>query len=146
MNLAKELDKKIEKKVEEVAELTQKLGEAKAYLQALQDTRRMLPREGEASETTPTLRPGSDIFKVREILQKEGQPLHVDELVRRLGKPVTKATKVSLSGSLGTYVRGNKIFTKTGPNTFGLVEFGVAMEDTIDEDAIPADFGVLKAE
>ena len=139
MNIARELDKKIEKKQQEIVDLERILGEAKAYLQALQDTRRLLPRDGVATAPAFALRAGSDVAKVRDILQKEGTPIHIDELLRRLGKDVTKKTKMSLSGSLSTYVRDRKIFTKTGPNIFGLVEF----ESEEGPKAPPDDFGIL---
>jgi len=148
MNLAKELDKKIEKKAEEIKDLEHKLGQARAYLQALHDMRRMIPREAAAAAEV-VLRPGSDIAKVREFLQNEGKPLHVDDLLKRLGKQVSKGTKAALSGSLAAYVRDGKIFTKTGPNIFGLLEFAHSAPEDVEpseEDVLPATFGVLNVQ
>jgi hypothetical protein len=53
-------------------------------------------------------------------------------------KPIAKNSKTSLSGSLASYVREHKIFTRPAPNTFGLVEFAeVAIKEP------PEGFGEL---
>lgn len=139
MNIRKELNKKIQRKREEIYALEIGLGQAKAYLQALEDTSRMLPRDGQDRQET-ALRPGSDIAKVRDILRLAGAPLHVDAILEKLGKPLTKNAKVSLSGSLGIYVRDDKIFTRPAPNTFGLQEFDRG--DACDTGEPPEDFGL----
>ncbi len=46
MDIRKELDKKISKKREEIDSLQKDLETAKIYLQALEDTRKLLPRDG----------------------------------------------------------------------------------------------------
>ena len=139
MNIRKELDRKIEKKREEIAESEKSLGEARAYLQALEDMRKMLPKEPGSQEEV-LLRPGTDLAKVRDVLQQEGKPLHVEELLKRTGKPPEKKHKISLSGSLASYVREHKIFTRPAPNTFGLIEFGSA--DGLPADGPPENFGL----
>ena len=122
MDIKKELDRKIERKKDDIFGLEKQLGEANSYLQALEDMRKILPRDA-LSEPEITLRTGTDLAKVRDILKKHGKPMHVEELLEKLGKPIIKNSKVSLSGSLASYVREHKIFTRPAPNTFGLVEF-----------------------
>ncbi len=101
--------------------MERQLGEAKAYLNGLLDSLKLLPVEG--GSPAQELRSGSELAKTRDILRKEGKSLHVDEILRRLGKEVNRNSKGGLGGSLGSYVRKGLIFTKTGPNIFGLVEF-----------------------
>jgi hypothetical protein len=137
MDIRKELDKKISKKREEIDSLQNELQTAKTYLQALEDTRKLLPRNP-VDNPTVTLRPGTDLSRVRVILQEARAPLHVEDLLKRLGKPVEKKSKLSLSGSLASYARDNKIFTRPAPNTFGLVEF----EAGAPTDEPPEDFGL----
>jgi hypothetical protein len=137
MDIRKELDKKISKKREEIDSLQNELQTAKTYLQALEDTRKLLPRNP-VDKPTVTLRPGTDLSRVRVILQEARAPLHVEDLLKRLGKPVEKKSKLSLSGSLASYARDNKIFTRPAPNTFGLVEF----EAGAPTDEPPEDFGL----
>ncbi len=139
MDIRRDLDRKIEKKKEEIATLERTLGEARAYLQALEDMRKMLPKDSAGQEDL-VLRPGTDLARVREVLQQEGKPLHVEELLKRIGKPVEKKHKTSLSGSLASYVRDHKIFTRPAPNTFGLVEFGSPTGASSDDP--PDDFGL----
>jgi hypothetical protein len=122
MDIKRELEKKIERKKDDILALERQLAEANSYLQALEDMRKMLPRNGQ-SEPEITLRAGTDLAKVREVLKKHGKPMHVEELLGELGKPVVNNSKTSLSGSLAAYVREHKIFTRPAPNTFGLVEF-----------------------
>jgi len=139
MNVRKELDRKVEKKKEEIAALEKALGEARAYLQALEDMRKILPKEPGFQDEI-VLRAGTDLAKARDVLQQEGKPLHVEELLKRMGKPTEKKQKISLSGSLASYVRDHKIFTRPAPNTFGLVEFESA--DGLAADAPPENFGL----
>jgi hypothetical protein len=139
MDIRRDLDRKIEKKKEEITTLERTLGETRAYLQALEDTRKMLPRDPGTPEDV-VLRAGTDLAKVREALEQEGRPLHVDELLKRIGKPIEKKHKISLSGSLAAYVRDRKIFTRPAPNTFGLVEFASPNAATSDDP--PDNFGL----
>ena len=102
MSILKEFEKRIEKKQDEIASLERQLGEVRAYLQALQDSLKLLPREqvGVAS-AADSLRPGSDMDKVRGIISKNGKPMYIAELLKTLGKEDTKGNRLSLSGSLG---------------------------------------------
>lgn len=118
-----ELQKRLEKKRNEINTLAGKLKEAQIYAQALEDTLKLLPKEDGASEVPDetTLREGSTISRAKEVLQKEGRPMHISELLMGLGKPADKEHRAALAGSLGAYVRRGDIFTRPRPNTFGLV-------------------------
>jgi hypothetical protein len=136
MIIRRKIEEKMQKKREEIAVLEQQLGEAKSYLLALQDTLKMVPKSGESELAAQSLRPGSEVSKAYEILKTNGSPLHVNELVKRLGKETNKQNRVSLSGSLSGYARRNYIFSRPAPNTFGLIEF-----DSIKTEEPPEDFG-----
>jgi hypothetical protein len=142
MDIRKELDKKIEKKKQEILDLEKQLENTRHYLLALEDTRKLLPKDAVTELEAATLRAGTGLAKVQDILKKEGKPLHIDELLRRLGKPIEKKQKISLSGSLASYVRVGKVFTRPAANTFGLLEFGNGSNGNADMDEPPADFGL----
>lgn len=133
MRIRKEFEKRIEKKQDEIASLEKQIGEARSYLQALQDSLKILPRDqvGIAS-AADSLRPGSDMEKAREIIRKNGKPMYITDLLKALDKEDTKGNRLSLSGSLSAYVRKGKIFSRTGPNTFGIIEV---------ENSLPEGFG-----
>src|SRR4051812_16249060 len=129
MGAIENLQRLYDKKQQEVRQLEIKLREASAYLQALQDSIKVLNREsgaavGESDEQT--LRPGTSLANARDVLRAAGKPLHISELLKLMGKPVDKKTRVSLSGTLASYVRDGQVFTRPAPNTFGLLEFGSA--------------------
>jgi hypothetical protein len=142
MKFRDDLQKRIEKKELEIRDLEKQLAAAQAYLQALQETVRMLPKEPRGLQTAPSqvLRPGSGVAKAREAILKAGKPLHITELLKAIGRPVDKNNRVSLSGSLSGYVKRNEIFTRPAPNTFGLIELN---HSQMPEDEPPEDFGVL---
>jgi hypothetical protein len=141
MYLRKEFEKRIEKKREEIAVLERQLAEARAYLLALEDSMRLVSRVGETDAgNTLALRPGSDLAKAREYLQKIGKKEHVNKIVEGIGKELTKANRLSLGGSLSGYARKGLIFTRPAPNTFGLVEF----EENNGGNEPPAEFGGLE--
>lgn len=135
------LQKLSAKKQQEIKQLEMKLREANAYLQALQDSIRVLNREesGEANnDGETTLRPGTSIAQAHDVLKASGKPLHINDLLQKMGKTADKKSRLSLSGSLAAYVREGQIFTRTGPNTFGLIEFG---RQPVTGVVVPAEFG-----
>jgi hypothetical protein len=148
MDARREIRRKIERKRAEIEhlraesrELEAKIRESVAYITALEETLKLLPAET-AADAGSALRPDSAIAKAREVILKARKPLHLNEILRALGKPADHDHKASLSGSIGFYVRQNQIFTRPAPNTFGLVEF--QQESKTDE--LPPDFGVISAE
>lgn len=147
MELRKELKRKIEKKQAEIqdwqAELLEvqtKVREARAYVAGLEETLKLLPRESPAEAASMALRPDSAVAKAREAILKAGKPLHINDILKALGKPINHDTKASLSGSIGAYVRNGQVFTRPAPNTFGLIEF---QQESKLEDDLPPDFGVI---
>jgi seryl-tRNA synthetase len=140
MGIRTKIEEKIKKKEEEIQELENKIREAKAYLQALQDTIKILPKENVSGAMVENmLKPGSNIDKTYNFLKKTGKPVHLNEILIGIGKTISKKDKISLSGSLGWYVRRNEVFTRPAPNTFGLINF----EDIIEP---PDGFGIEKEE
>jgi hypothetical protein len=131
MGIRREIERKIERKEKELRELEQetaiRLREGAAYIQALQESLKLLPKES-PDEITVVLRAGSAVTKARDAIREAGRPLHVSELLKILGKPITPVAKAGLAGSLAWYVRKNEIFTRPAPNTFGLVELNGAKE------------------
>lgn len=125
------IHEKIKKKQGEVEmlqgqlqELEALLREAKAYIQALEDLKKSLPAEGGGEVSIEKMiRPGTELDKVREILRKAGKPMHISQLLQALGKPLSKNSRASLTGSIGAHVRKNQIFTRPAPNTFGLINW-----------------------
>lgn len=131
MQIQRESERKIEKKRQEIAELKKQLITAETYLEGMLDMAKVLPRDGEKKETV--LRAGTDLAKARDFIKIHGCPQHVTEILKGLGKEVNKANRISLSGSLGSYVRKGIIFTKPDPNTFGLIEMENTGENKSDE-------------
>lgn len=139
MKIERDIEKKIRQKEEEAQRLREDLYKAEAYIEALQESLRLIKKTSGSGVEGESVRPGSLVDKARKLLRKTGSPLHVNELLRGMGKEVNKKNRTSLSGSLGSYVRQNYIFTRIAPNTFGLIEFGESEESIVD---IPEGFGV----
>jgi len=135
-----EIQKRIERKQQEILELEMQIREAKAYIQALQETVKMLPKDSEQLNPDQVLRPGSGVAKARDVIKAAGKPLHISEILKALNLPVDKKHRVSLGGSLSGYARRDEIFIRPLPNTFGLIEFKNAGQ------APPDDFGVVEVE
>jgi len=144
MSIRLQLEKKVENKKQEISELESKLREANAFLQGLQEALKILPREGIGEDRAPEqiLRLGSNMAKIRDYLRKIGKPAHISELLKHLDLEASRNNRASISGSLGSYARKGTIFTHTGPNVFGLVEFGGSQS----EDEPPDDFGMDEEE
>ena len=130
------------KKEQEIEELESQIKEARIYLQALQDVLKRFPREhDEAADADATLRPGSLVAQAREVLLKRAKSLHVEQILKDLGKEPTRENKTALGGSISAYVRKGIIFTRDAPNTFGLVELSRRAGSHLEP---PEGFGVDK--
>ena len=136
MKAIKDIRRKIAQKEEEAKRLREQLLKAEAYLEAMQESLKLIERTAGANGGSG-LRPNSMVDKARKALQQAGRPMHVAELLGAIGKEVTKNNRTSLSGSLGFYVRQEEIFTRPAPNTFGLKEF----EGVESEEQLPEGFG-----
>lgn len=139
MNERSRIEQLLRKKQSEVVTLEEKLKAAKAYINALRDVLKVTG--GEASESEPKLKVGSSVAMAREAILARGEPVRLDDLLLSIGKEATQANRSSLAGSLAAYVRRNEIFTRTAPNTFGLVELGHDTQDESEDDEPPAGFG-----
>lgn len=141
MQIRDQLQRLVDRKQEEIKALELELEKAKAYVQALQDSMRFIPRENGQSDVI--LRPGTALAKARDILRESGKPLHISEILKALGEPADKKHRLSLSGSLSAYVRNAQIFNRPAPNTFGLIEMSKGSNRAEESDSLdlPEDFG-----
>jgi len=128
MNLRREFEKLIEKKKVEIIEAQRAIASAEAYIQAMTDAIKKLPKD---DAVAPTVRPGSDVEKIRDVILSAGRPLHLSEIIESLGRQADPDAKAKVAGLLGWYTTKGKVFSKTAPNTYGLTEVT----------AIPPDFG-----
>ena len=139
MRAIKDVRRKLEQKTEEVQRLKHALAKAESYVEAMQETLKILEKEASSDNGGATIRPGSMVDKARNALGQAGKPLHIEELLGHIGKEVNKKNRASLAGSLGTYVREKIVFTRPQPATFGLVEFEIEDEESSEP---PNDFGL----
>lgn len=118
-------NKEIEAKEADIARLQGEIRDIKAYTegmsQALRLSNKSTPKPALSAKPF-VLRSGSDMSKIRTILLAADEALHLDEILKLLGKGGDAKAKASLAGSLNTYANAGKVFSKTAPNTFGLIE------------------------
>ena len=139
MKAERVIERRIKQKEEEAQRLRDELLKAEVYIEAMQESLRLIKKPSNAADGSG-IRPGSMIHQAQMILLQEGKPLYVGDLLNRMGREVTKMNRMSLSGSLGTYVRNKQVFTRPAPNTFGLIEFGDS-EPGPDQGELPEGFG-----
>ncbi len=142
MGIRNNFGKLINKKQDEIAALERQIGEAKAYIQSLQDSMKFLTRDGDEAAGY-TLRPGTALAKARDAIKAAGEPLAIADILKAIGKPQDKKHRLSLAGTLSGYAKDGKIFTKTAPNTFGILEFSSANSEG-EEQELPEEFGRME--
>jgi hypothetical protein len=142
MGLREDLLRKIERKQAEMADAERQWERLRAgteaYIQALQDTIKVLPRDSSEVKPEHILRAGGALARVRDLILLHGKPQHASDILRALGKPIEKKSRASLTSALGAYVRRGEIFVRTAPNTFGLIELG---HTATSEEEPPSGFG-----
>lgn len=145
MGARENLQKLADKKREEILELERSLEHANTYLQAIQDSIKALPREtgqNTGTDETATLRAGTLLARAQEAIRKRGSPMHINLLLSEIGLENTKSARVSLVGSIGAYVRRKVIFTRPGPNIFGLIGMEASPEK-VAAAVLPESFGEI---
>lgn len=118
-------NKEIEAKEADITRLQGEIRDLRTFVDGMSQTLKLLnksPTKQSSSAKPFVLRPGSDMSKVRTILLPIDSPLHIDEILKHLGKGGDAKAKASLAGSMNTYAADKKVFVKTAPNTFGLIE------------------------
>lgn len=139
MNERRKIENTLRKKEQEIQLFEEKIKEARVYVQALQDVLKILPKPSESV----VLRPGSAVAQARSVILKAQKPLHINTLLEQLGKDGTRAARASLTSSLAAYVRRGEIFTRSAPNTYGLIELGHQQIDDPEPSEPPSGFGQL---
>ncbi len=143
MTERKVIQDKFHKKVLEIQQLEDKLKSARVYLQALQDILKALDRQDAPGSSETNLRPGSALSQARDVIIHRGDPVHINDLLEALGKSASREARASLTSSVAAYVRRREIFTRTAPNTFGLIELG-HHNTPVEHVEPPSDFGQIK--
>lgn len=146
MGARENLQRLADRKALEITDLERQIDMARAYLQAIQDSIKALPREisvqVNGEETSTDLRPGTLLARAKDAIQKNGAPMHINFLLKAIGVENTKNARVSLVGSLGGYVRKQQVFTRPGPNIFGLIGMSAASPES-QEPTLPESFGKI---
>ncbi len=146
MTIREDIQKRIEKKQAELTEAFQvferSVAAGEAYIQALQDTLKALPRDIADVRPEKILRAGGIMAKVRQTILSNGNPMPLDQILTTLGKDTDKKTRASVGGAIGNYARKGEVFVRTGPNTFGLIELGHLSNG--HDDQPPPGFGSLE--
>jgi hypothetical protein len=138
MKARRDIERRIEKEQQQIIELNSQIEHAEFFIKGLQEALKMLPKDNDskARKGKGTVRPGSDMAKIRDLIRQAGKPLRIEEILIGLGKSDTKANRMSIAGSLGRYVRKSEIFNRVGPNLFSLIDMEVT-----DMSELPPDFG-----
>lgn len=138
-----ELEKRIRKQradldgiERDIAELESRKRTCTAVLNELETLLRLLPKTAAGKVLAEKkLRVDTDPFRAREVLRRNRGPLHVKDLLERIGGETGRNRRSSLASQLGAYAKRGEIFTKEGPNLFGLANYGPEAARLDDEKA-----------
>ena len=118
--VVRKLQEKARREQAAVEELEAKVVDARGRISALEEALKLFPKEGEGSD----LRAGTQMADVRDVLRAHGKPMALGEILKAIKVEGDENKRNSLRGSLGSYAREGRVFTKEdGPETFGLIEF-----------------------
>src|ERR1035441_8981197 len=133
MGIREEIQKRIERKRVEILEFEARIKEARIYIQALEDTVKMLPRDAlGGTELNLELRPGSRVAKAQDFLRTAGRPQQILAILEGIGEEPNNANRAALSGSIGLLhgacLTDPSHFISSGPPGFLLRRSGAAKE------------------
>lgn len=140
MGMKEKLEEQIRRKRQEIQELQGRIREAGAYIQALEEASKLLPRENvQRASVESVLRPGSGAHRAYVALQAAGKPLHIVDIMKAINMPVNKKSRLAIGGTLSRYSRNGQVFRRTAPNTFSIM-------DNANSDEPPEGFGAIADE
>lgn len=115
-----ELKKLIENCKKKIKRHDSEVNELKNYLKGLEHALSIMTGFSVVSFVDAyDYRAGTDVEKMRRILELAVGPLHVNDILIKLGSPEKKA---SILSTLIKYSKNGKVFKHTGPATFTLKE------------------------
>ena len=134
------INQRLKRKEQEIQGFEDKIRAARIYVQALKDILKMLNSDSSDQASESSLRAGSAVAQARDVILRADAPVHINDILEQIGKEATREGRASLTSSIAAYVRKGEIFTRTAPNTFGLIE----LDHEAEEDEVlspPAGFG-----
>lgn len=139
MSIRSKIEDKIKKKESDLdkaqIEFDLTMREGRAYIQALQDMIKILPKEDRMSSPEALLKRNSGPRKAYDYLKSVGKPMHITDIMKAVGLEVNKNNRATLASSLNLYVNKDQIFTRPAPATFGLKDM------VVEEPGLPEYFG-----
>lgn len=123
----------IRQKKEAIAKLQAELGEAMAELSGPRpasvpknsERRRskVIPRRPSAQRVgAPGIVPTSSVGLAQDVIRLAGKPLHVQDIIHGIESRGHHVSKTTLVGNLSRYVKGRRVFYRSAPSVFGLIE------------------------
>ena len=115
--IKEELRRRIEVKTRELEELQAAVNVRRAYVRALEEAYQLF------GETTGDVGSGGiDVLRVERMLRTEARPLHINEILDRLGIRRSKNNRQRLRSAVSQHANPRGVFTRIGSDYFGLPE------------------------
>ena len=105
---------------EETRRLQERLDQVKRCLEGCQALVEAIPGRPCSGRDEDRLRRGSAVRLAYRVLHESGRPLHVREILSRMG-PRGERTSTSLTSSLARYAKAGRYFVRTGQGVYGLL-------------------------
>ena len=111
-------------------EMTFQIREARAAISALEEAMKHFPKEEVAGDPSRSLRAGSSIALIYDMLKKHGEPMRIEAILEEMGRSTDKKSLQATASQLNSYIRDERIFWRPAANTFGLKEWKVSANDS----------------
>lgn len=147
MTPLKKLQSQIKRKTKELRGLESKrlemdfqISEARGAISALEEAMKHFPKEDIDGDPARSLRAGGTVHRIYAILKGHGKPMHIKEILEKLGKDTDTSTQQATASQLNSYIRAERIFWRPAGNTFALKEWNTSGNNspTNSEDVQPA--------
>ena len=147
MTPLKKLQSQIKRKTKELRGLESKrlemdfqISEAKGAISALDEAMKHFPKEEIGGDPSRSLRAGSSIALIYDMLKKHGKPMRIAAILEAMDKSTDAKSQQATASQLHSYIRDGRIFWRPAGNTCGLKEWNVSANNspTNSENAQPA--------
>jgi hypothetical protein len=148
MSVRDDIEKRIVKEKQKISDLQKQIERSNAFVQGMQEALKLLSGNSKGIEPAKEIsyfRSG-DTKSAYETLKQTGSPMHIDELLSAIGKPISKQNRASLASSLHRAAKRSGIVKSIGNNTFSLSEISTngRTNESVDKEVLlklPDNFG-----
>jgi hypothetical protein len=141
MSAREDIQKRITKEKQKIADYQKQIERSNAFIQGMQEALDLLsgnPKAVKKVKESSYFRAG-DTKNAYDVLRRNNIPMHIDDILLAIGKPINRKNRASLASSLHRAAKKSGIVRSMGNNNFSACDEATSL-DTQNDNEVSIDF------